>query len=333
MNVRLTVLQIDVNRATQTLDEARRRARDAQSLIDEITSRLDGVRRLATSQAIAIYEGGPVDPLSALLDSKSLSQLGDRAEMLDVATRSNTKALISYSRMTARIRYENGQLLRRRTEAARELETKQSLENRISSARADLHFQMTKLIGNVSSLKDKERGLASKSKALKKAITRHRAMATVASLGVSKQDYIWPLNGAINSPYGPRWGSFHPGIDINGYTGEPYMAAHSGLVLIAGWVDGYGNAVVVDTGGGVQNVYGHASALRVSAGDNVKQGQVLGLVGCTGYCTGPHLHFEIRVNGKHVNPMPFLPNGSDRRRPSRPAPHMHLPVSGGAAQG
>ncbi|MDQ3878573.1 MAG: M23 family metallopeptidase, partial [Actinomycetota bacterium] len=130
---------------------------------------------------------------------------------------------------------------------------------------------------------------------------------SVAILGKSTQGFIWPLNGAINSPFGPRWGSFHPGIDIDGYTSEPFVAAKAGVVIEAGWIDGYGNATIIDHGGGLETLYGHQSKLGVHTGERVRQGEIIGYVGCTGYCTGPHLHFEVRVNGAPQDPMKFLP--------------------------
>lgn len=116
----------------------------------------------------------------------------------------------------------------------------------------------------------------------------------------------WPLRGSINSYYGSRWGSFHTGIDIGGDTGEPYSAAASGTVVAAGWSGGYGNMILIDHGNGVVTRYGHSSKLLVSVGQHVSQGQTIGLVGSTGNATGPHLHFEIILNGDTLNPLNYL---------------------------
>jgi murein DD-endopeptidase MepM/ murein hydrolase activator NlpD len=118
---------------------------------------------------------------------------------------------------------------------------------------------------------------------------------------------IWPLNGPITSGFGPRWGGMHTGIDIDGYTGQPIVASKGGNVILASSYSGYGNTVIVDHGGGVATLYAHMSSFGVSAGQNVSQGQVVGNVGCTGSCTGDHLHFEVRVNGSPVNPLSYLP--------------------------
>ena len=118
---------------------------------------------------------------------------------------------------------------------------------------------------------------------------------------------IWPIQGAINSPYGYRSGGFHTGIDIAGDTGEPYVAAASGTVVAAGWDGGYGNMILIDHGNGVLTRYAHSTKLLVRVGQHVNQGQPIGWVGSTGNATGPHLHFEIIANGDTVNPLNYLP--------------------------
>jgi murein DD-endopeptidase MepM/ murein hydrolase activator NlpD len=118
---------------------------------------------------------------------------------------------------------------------------------------------------------------------------------------------IWPVHGPITSPFGPRWGGFHPGIDIGVPTGTPIEAAAAGTVIWCGWESGYGNLVVLDHHNGIATAYAHQSRIAVSCNQDVAQGQVIGYVGCTGFCTGPHLHFEVRVNGTPVDPLGYLP--------------------------
>ena len=117
---------------------------------------------------------------------------------------------------------------------------------------------------------------------------------------------IWPANGSISSPFGTRWGRLHAGVDIPMPEGTPLRAAASGRVAIAGWVGGYGNYICIQHSGSLSTCYGHQSRLGVSVGQSVSQGQVIGYSGNTGNSTGPHLHFEVRINGSPVDPLGYL---------------------------
>jgi murein DD-endopeptidase MepM/ murein hydrolase activator NlpD len=121
----------------------------------------------------------------------------------------------------------------------------------------------------------------------------------------SSSGLIWPVSGPVVSGFGMRWGRLHAGIDIAVGYGTPIHAAASGTVISAGWMGGYGNLVIVDHGGGLSTAYAHQSSIAVGGG-SVSQGQVIGYVGCTGHCFGPHLHFEVRVNGSPVDPLGYL---------------------------
>jgi len=138
--------------------------------------------------------------------------------------------------------------------------------------------------------------------AIQAAQTHSSVTSTPSAAGL-----IWPVNGPITSPFGPRWGSFHPGIDIGVPTGTPIHAAAAGTVIYCGWEQGYGNFVVLDNGGNLATAYGHQSSIAVTCGQHVDQGAIIGFTGCTGTCYGPHLHFEVRINGSPVDPMGYLP--------------------------
>ena len=118
--------------------------------------------------------------------------------------------------------------------------------------------------------------------------------------------YIWPVRGTLTSYFGYRWGSYHLGIDIGVRHGTTISAADGGRVTYAGWQGSYGNLVVITHDNGAQTYYAHNSALLVSVGDRVYQGQAIAKAGSTGNSTGPHCHFEIRINGTSVNPLNYL---------------------------
>jgi murein DD-endopeptidase MepM/ murein hydrolase activator NlpD len=127
---------------------------------------------------------------------------------------------------------------------------------------------------------------------------------------------LMPVSGTMESGFGgrrnPFGGSsfeFHTGQDIEALMGEPVIAAASGTVIYAGWMNGYGQLVVIDHGAGLTSRYGHLSKIDASVGQSILRGQLLGHVGSTGRSTGPHLHYEVRINDKPVDPRPYLPSG------------------------
>jgi murein DD-endopeptidase MepM/ murein hydrolase activator NlpD len=124
--------------------------------------------------------------------------------------------------------------------------------------------------------------------------------------GVGASGWTAPTRGTVSSEFGPRWGRQHEGIDLAAATGTPVRAAAGGVVRKASWYGGYGNAVIIDHGNGVSTLYGHNSALTVAVGERVQAGQTIAKVGSTGDSTGPHLHFEVEVSGKKVDPRPWL---------------------------
>lgn len=123
---------------------------------------------------------------------------------------------------------------------------------------------------------------------------------------------IWPVNGSITSGFGWRnspWedgSELHPGIDIATNMGTPVVATADGEVVKSGWSGGYGNIVQINHGNGIETIYGHNSQIAVSVGQSVRKGQVISYAGSTGRSTGPHVHYEVRVNGSAVDPMKYL---------------------------
>lgn len=143
------------------------------------------------------------------------------------------------------------------------------------------------------------------------ASTKSGSLAAERSARVVRDvQFSWPADGTVSSGYGPRGRGFHPGIDIGMLRALAVRAAAAGTVTAAGYLngyEGYGVLVLVDIGNGYQLRYGHLSRTAVRSGDKIDVGDPIGTAGCSGYCTGTHLHFELRRNGGSVDPTPFLP--------------------------
>ncbi|HYY44106.1 MAG TPA: peptidoglycan DD-metalloendopeptidase family protein [Actinomycetota bacterium] len=307
LNRELKTLQIRITRLDRQVRSIEAEVKAAKDRIRATRKEIDRIKERATKQAIALYKQGATETVAALLNSDSIAELDNRLEMMGVVAERNTGALIRYGRLRATLEVQNADLF----EKKRRLDERRAEHRTVLADLKDKRRALDRKFADVArrnaDLEEKEGDLKAAAARIKQHILAAQAPQGIVSHGSSAQGFIWPLNGPVTSPYGPRWGSFHPGVDIDSYTGQPFYAAKGGRVITAGGISGYGNAVVIDHGGGVSTLYGHASALKVSVGEQVRQGQVIGLVGCTGYCTGDHLHFEVRINGNPVNPMPYLP--------------------------
>lgn len=138
------------------------------------------------------------------------------------------------------------------------------------------------------------------------AVRLQASRALIGQFGNRVGQLSWPARGYFSSGFGVRGGSFHSGMDICNAVGTPVRAAKAGTVVVASWNGAYGQAVDIDHGGGVTTRYGHCSRLLVRPGQPVKAGDVIALMGSTGRSTAPHVHFEVRIGGRAVNPHDFL---------------------------
>ncbi len=304
---RITSLQIVINELDADIGRIRARVIGARSQVEHLSDQLDALRDSAVEQAVELYKTGSVDTLDALLNASSVAELGTRIDLLGVAAQENTSAIVRYARLRATVEEENRALFTREAELARARAAQGEVLEARRDLRVELHAHLRRLNRRIGHDHEREGRLLKAAKRLKKEIVAAQAEHSVRVLGTSAQGFVWPLNGPVTSGFGERWGSMHLGVDIDGFTGQPVVAAKSGIVIYASSsMSGYGNAVVVDHGGGISTLYAHLSGYAVHAGA-VEQGQIIGYVGCTGNCYGDHLHFEVRMGGDPVDPAGFLP--------------------------
>lgn len=321
LNAAVSAQQARTDNARQAEAAAVAGVRDASARLGALEARLGSLRQDLARRAVQAYtdpvgQGG----LVAMSRAGSLDEVAQRQALLAVV-QSDTVGVVEGMRATRQDQADATKAL----EAARHLASQRaSLEaSRVRALKASqasqaaAHAELTKRIAD---LQAESQELASHEQDLENLIRARSAAAAAAaaasstsagSVGAgsvvgsgspSSAGLIWPLHGPVTSEFGPRWGGFHPGIDIALPTGTPIAAAKAGTVLFAGPNDGYGNFVVIDHGNGVSTAYAHQSRVVVNEGDRVSQGQVIGFVGSTGFSTGPHLHFEVRVNGAPQNP-------------------------------
>ncbi len=307
LNARIREKREIVTRLDSKIADISSKVRSVQARIDEKQAEIDEIKELATRQAVALYKTGSGEALEALLDSDSLTEIDNKIALMGVAAEQNTDALVRYGRRRLEIEALHRELFayQEDLEATRAEQAKVLAD--LNKDHEELRATLAELERRIDKKHAHEEILAKQEAKLERDILAAQVGRAVAARGVSTQGFIWPLNGNITSYYGPRWGRMHTGIDIDGTSGQPVVASKAGRVIVASSYGGYGNAVVIDHGGGVTTLYAHLSGYNVSMGQSVSQGAVVGYVGCTGSCTGDHLHFEVRVNGSPQDPLNYLP--------------------------
>jgi len=283
-----------------------------QALLERLGNRL-----------VDLYEQGEPSALEVVFDSKSVPDLIDQAEVVDSLGAQDTSIATQVGSAKERVRIQREHTKRFRSLVAAELRTIAIRTNQVRALRDRLLASQSQLAAARANKRDALQNVKeSKSEFLHEAAGLQAASASLAAQIRSAQakasysapsdttpsaaGFIWPVNGPVTSGFGMRWGRMHEGIDIGVGYGTPIHAAASGRVVYAGWMSGYGNLVAIDHGRGISTAYGHQSSIAVAVGQIVSQGETIGYVGCTGHCFGPHLHFEVRINGAPVDPLGYL---------------------------
>jgi murein DD-endopeptidase MepM/ murein hydrolase activator NlpD len=278
-------------------------------------------RRLG-KRLVDIYTSEPTSALAVVLEAGNFSDLLDQLEYLneigsqdDRIAREveNAKVKMTATRnATRRTRAEVAETTRAvaaRTAEQRAVRDRLAWSQReLATARRDKREALSDVREDKQEALDHMAELQAQSAALASRI--RSAQSSVVTPGPtgspSAAGFIWPVHGILTSTFGWRWGRMHEGIDLAVGTGTPVVAAASGTVIVAGWMGGYGNLVVIDHGNGIATAYGHNTSVAVSYGQSVAQGQLISYSGSTGHSTGPHVHFEVRVNGTPVDPLGYL---------------------------
>jgi murein DD-endopeptidase MepM/ murein hydrolase activator NlpD len=307
----------------------------AHDRLDELTALLAAqTRRLERLQAEyetavgvleervrTAYIDEPPDMLAFLVSASSFDDLIDNVEFLTRIGRQDQRIARQVERAktraaaerratftTRRLQAATVSVIAARTDEARVARDRLAVDrDRLSTVQSLKETALTDTRETREEYLHEVEALAAQSAALAAAIQAAQEGAGSTGTGQpSAAGFIWPCDGVVVSGFGMRWGRMHEGIDIACAPGAPNRAAAAGTVIYAGWLGGYGNLVVVDHGDGLSTAYAHASSNLVGVGHVVSQGATVSLVGSTGNSSGPHLHFEVRVNGVAVDPLLYL---------------------------
>jgi murein DD-endopeptidase MepM/ murein hydrolase activator NlpD len=298
------------------------------------TVQLDAAQRslalhdaMLRKRLVDIYENGELNYLNVLVSAHSFSDFVERWEDLRLLIGANEDAVRERAAAEKKVADVQSNLDQTRLRLAQEQQAQQEARSQLASLAderrnlvalaADQKHRAADQVAQMEELSAAEEAqlealIQERSREIE-AANKAAGIAGGALPSGGPGKFSWPVTGTITSPFGwrsnPFGGApeFHQGLDIGAPSGTTVTAAAAGTVIMAQWYGGYGNYILIDHGGGYSTGYGHLSAIYVSRGQTVARGQAIGAVGSTGYSTGPHLHFEIRINGKPVDPAPRLP--------------------------
>ena len=325
--------------AQREVDEAQRIADQLAAEAEETQRQVDQLRDRVRDRAVAAYvnPSGDTDVTDVLLRDDDLNEAERRKAIVDQLAAGDLDSVDEYRAAKDRLARQREAADAAAAEASTKRDELGAELGTLEADRAEKEAAKAELEGRIADFQSHAAGLAAEEQSIEALIlaleappapvaaapaaagdTSGGSTATTAPGGGSTPTttpaspppvaggFGWPCGGGVNSPYGPRWGGFHSGIDIGCASGAAVGASKGGTVIFTGFNGGYGNLVLVDHGGGVVTAYAHLSSIAVSSGQSVGGGSFLGSVGCTGSCTGPHLHFEVRVNGSTVDPLSYL---------------------------
>ena len=302
-------LDVAVGELREAYGELRLLAKKLKVSLDTLRSRL-----------VAIYESGTTEVSDLVFASEDYGDLIERSEYIEQIQSSDEK-LVARVRdlrdrqkaLVLKLKTVKERIEKVRDQIAEEEQALQvaraavqSREESLVAARGQRSAALSQVDERVGRLESIRADLQAEIQAEIAAASGVSTLPAGPMSAPSAAGLVWPLSGTLTSGFGYRWGRMHEGIDIAVPEGTPVRAAKSGTVILASYYGGYGNYICVDHGGGLSTCYAHLSGYASSTGQRVSQGQVIGYSGNTGSSTGPHLHFEVRINGAAQDPMGYL---------------------------
>jgi murein DD-endopeptidase MepM/ murein hydrolase activator NlpD len=310
-------IQADLDAKRAQLARTQSQLRAERQRLARLRARLAEARRILSDRLLELYQADRPDLVTVVLNAKGFADLLERGEFLRRIRQQDERiittvrdaradATATAARLDKLERRQNRLtriVLERRNEIAA---VKQDLiDTRVgyNGTRSDKRNALTKVRTERMHLEEHLEDLERESA---KVASRLQGNIPAGPIRRGSGALIWPVNGLFTSPFGQRWGRLHAGIDIAAPVGTPIRAADSGKVVLMGPTGGYGNYTCVQHSSSMATCYAHQSRFNTSVGANVSKGQLIGAVGNTGNSTGPHLHFEVRINGSPVDPMGYL---------------------------
>lgn len=292
---------------TNEIKDAEANLKEIEDAVAVAEDNYNQQRELVKTRLKVMYENSNTSLFETIVQSKSITDFMEKLQYMSLITRNDSTIIEDLNQAKLDLDYKKSLQAEAKQDLEKKASDKQERLTTLRSSRADLEAQLTRSQAELNKIEKEENSLIAESNRLNSQIKNLSKNQKYAG-GTMK----WPCPGNFNvvSSFGMRKHpilriyKMHTGIDIDADSGDSIVAANKGTVIISEYnKGGYGNMIVIDHGGGITTLYGHASKRLVSVGDTVKAGQTIAKVGSTGLSTGPHLHFEVRKDGKPVNPL------------------------------
>jgi len=307
LDTQIASLNRQIGTGQHDLSKLESGTRTASAQIGALEGQYLRATQASNQRARRLYKAGPAQALSRIFSSRSLVEFVRLQFWFQVASEIDGKTMIDTARLKSTLAERRDDLNKIKSDVNAQKKWVEDQREVAQGARADRDLALQSVSKEVSTREADLKQLEEDSRKLTEVLSKTLSQSSGGDVGgASRSGFIWPVRGPITSPYGPRRGSLHPGLDIDGNTGDPIRAPKSGQIVGVSCGSGYGICTIIDHGGGVSTLYAHQTRQAVRGG-SVSQGQVIGYVGSTGNSTGSHLHFEVRVNGAPRNPRSFLP--------------------------
>lgn len=294
------------NALVKEIEDIQALIKELEKSIAEAEDNYNKQKELLKTRLKVMYESTNNSFFDLLAQSESIIDFMDRVRYMSLISQNDQKIVEELNQAKLDVEYKKKTQEEQKQELQLQLESKKARLASLKNSRAELDQEIQRSSAKLDKLEKEEDELIAESKRLNDVIKNlsKKKKYTGGSM-------VWPLPSSYNvvSSFGMRKHpilrkiKMHTGIDIDGNKGDSIVAANSGTVIISHYQNGYGNTVVIDHGGGITTLYAHCSKLLVKVGNEVKSGAVIAKVGSTGLSTGPHLHFEVRKDGKPVNPL------------------------------
>ncbi|MDF2950086.1 MAG: peptidoglycan DD-metalloendopeptidase family protein [Sedimentibacter sp.] len=305
----LRALSLEIDSYELQKQEINMKIAESEQKITELNQEIDKNNEVLEERLRVMYKNGSAGYMEVILKSENLIDALTRMDMIQLIVESDVELLKNINDQKIQVEDLKVEQETKRMELTAVINNLNAKQDEVTIASRSKEVYMSSLKSNLKEIQRQEAAMEAQSEQIERDI-----LAAQRAVEYAGGEMTWPVPGQyrVTSNFGGRadpitgaWSS-HGGTDIAAPYASTIVSANDGVVIFAGWHYSYGNYVIVDHGGGIATLYGHCSKLLVGKGQAVSRGEQIALVGSTGYSTGNHLHFEVRINGVRTQPMDYL---------------------------